>query len=191
MAKRPTSTTEPPEDDEGATGRVSYRERSELSSEIAGLALMLVAMKPAQLAAMPLPTELAEAILQCQGFRKNARARQLRLIGKLLRQVDHEALRNAITQVVRGKGARPQREKTYEAWRERLLTGGDAALADFLAQHRDGDAQRLRQLVRSATRDSTSGKGKHAARDLLRMIREIGEASARTNEASEASPDDV
>jgi len=65
------------------------------------------------------------------------------------------------------------------------LTGGDAALTEFLAQHRDGDAQRLRQLVRLASRDPTSSRGKGAARDLLRSIRELGEdAAAATGEGA-------
>jgi ribosome-associated protein len=57
------------------------------------------------------------------------------------------------------------------------LTGGDAALSELVAKYRDADAQRLRQLVRTASRDASSGKGKHAARELLRCIRELGEAN--------------
>jgi len=186
MAKKMSTIGGPePEEDEVGTGRASHRERSEESDAIAGLALLLVGMKPAQLAAMPLPPDVAEAVAQCRGYTKGARARQLRLVGKLLRQLDHAALRSAATQVMRGKGARSQREKTYETWRERLLTGGDAALTEFLAQHRDGDAQRLRQLVRLASRDPTSPRGKGAARDLLRSIRELGEdAAAATGEGA-------
>jgi ribosome-associated protein len=172
-------------DDEGGSDRVSYRERSEQANAIAELALLLVGMKPAQLAAMPLSPELAGAVEQCQAFRKNARARQLRLIAKLLRQVDHEELRRAVTQVVQRKGARSKREKVYETWRERLLTEGDPALGEFLECHRDADAQRLRQLVRVAGRDPASGKGKHAARELFRMIRDLGEAAAASCEADD------
>jgi ribosome-associated protein len=127
---------------------------------------------------LPLPPELAEAVVACQGFTKGARARQLRLIGKLIRRTDHEELRTAVTHVMRGKGARSQREKTYERWRERLLAGGDAALAELVETYRDADAQRLRQLVRTATRDASGGKGKHAARELLRCIRLLGEATS-------------
>lgn len=184
------------QDDDAAPGRTSYRERSEQADAIAGLALLLVGMKPAQLAAMPLPPELAHAVVQCQGFTKNARARQLRLIAKLLRQVDHEELRTAVTQAVRHKGARSQRDKTYETCRERLLTGGDTAFGEFLTQHRDADAQRLRQLVRLAGRDPTSARGKHATRELFRMIRDLGEARAAAtsseahDETRTEAPDD-
>ena len=160
------------------SNRVSYRERSAESSSIAELALRLVNMKPPLLATMPLPPELAQAVTQCQGFRKNARVRQLRLIAKLLRQDDHEALRVAVDQVLQHKGAQSRREKSYSAWRERLLTEGDTAFGEFLALYRDADAQRLRQLVRVATRDPTSAKGKHAARELFRLIRNLGEAEA-------------
>jgi ribosomal 50S subunit-associated protein YjgA (DUF615 family) len=116
MAKRSSSTADPPEgasaEGESATGRATHRERSEQASAIAGLGLLLVAMKPTELAALALPPELADAVLQCRGFTKGARARQLRLIAKLLRQIDHEQLRTAVTHVMRGKGARSQREKS-------------------------------------------------------------------------------
>ena len=189
MAKRMSSISEPSADaapeDEPGTGRATYRERSDEASAISGLVLLLIAMKPSQLEALSLDPEVLHAVLQCQGFTKGARARQLRLIAKLLRQHDHEALRTAVTHVMRGKGARSQREKTYERWRERLLQGGDAALTEFATQHRDADVQKLRQLVRLAARDPTRGKGKAASRDLLRLVRELGEGLAAANGVAE------
>jgi ribosome-associated protein len=194
-----SSISEPPADaaapdDAPVTGRATHRARSEEASAISGLALLLIAMKPSQLDALSLEPELRHAVVQCQGFTKGARARQLRLIAKLLRQEDHEALRTAVTHVMRGKGARSQREKTYERWRERLSTGGDAALTEFAAQHPSADIQKLRQLLRLAARDPTKGKGKAASRDLLRLVRELGEAAASATEvadAPEANDDDV
>jgi len=182
MAKRMSSISEPPADaaadEESGSSRATHRERSEEASAISGLVLLLIAMKPSQLAALSLDPEVLHAVVQCQGFTKGARARQLRLIAKLLRQHDHEAIRAAVTHVMRGKGARSQREKTYERWRERLLSGGDAALTEFATQHRDADVQKLRQLIRLANRDPSQGKGKAASRDLLRSVRELGEAAA-------------
>jgi ribosome-associated protein len=194
MAKRMSSITGPSADatpdDEPSTGRASYRERSDEASAISGLVLLLIAMKPSQLAALSLDPEVLHAVVQCQGFTKGARARQLRLIAKLLRQHDHEALRTAVTHVMRGKGARSQREKTYEKWRERLLSGGDAAVTEFAAQHPGADVQKLRQLIRLAGRDPTKGKGKAASRDVLRLVRELGEAGATPTEAADAPDDD-
>lgn len=191
MAKRMSSISEPPADaapdDEPGSARVTHRERSEEASAISGLVLLLIAMKPAQLAALSLDPEVLHAVVQCQGFTKGARARQLRLIAKLLRRHDHEALRTAVTHVMRGKGARSQREKTYESWRERLLGGGDAALTEFAAQHPGADVQKLRQLLRLAGRDPTKGRGKAASRDLLRLVRELGEAAAAATEAASAT----
>ena len=37
-----------------------------------------------------------------------------------------------------------------ESWRERLLEGGDEALAELLDEYPDADRQLLRQLVRNA-----------------------------------------
>ena len=60
-----------------------------------------------------------------------------------------------------------------EAWRERLLEDGDAALSELLESHPDADRQQLRQLVRSALDERRKDKPPRAYRELYRAIRAL------------------
>ena len=60
-----------------------------------------------------------------------------------------------------------------EAWRDRLLEGGDEALAELLDLHPDADRQRLRQLVRNAQDEKKRGKPPRAFRELFRELRGV------------------
>jgi ribosome-associated protein len=163
--------------DEGADergGRESHREKTVRMRAVAALARALVGMNAAQLATIPLEPDLREAVIACQGFRKNALARQLRRIGSLLRSVELEPIERAVAEVQSGRGERSRREQSYEHARTRLLQGGDAAMTAFVAAHPGADVQALRQHVRSALRDPDSDRGKRASRELLRAIRALG-----------------
>lgn len=180
-----------PEGEDEGLGRESHRERTIRMRAIAALANTLVGMKPPQLAAVGLPEEIAEAVVACQGFKKNARARQLRRIGGLLRAADLAPIEAGVREAQTGKGERSRREQTYEIWRTQLLTGGGPAMTAFVAAHPGADVQALRQRVRMATREPESPRGKGAARELLRMIRVLGEATlAAKLTATEASTDE-
>ena len=58
-----------------------------------------------------------------------------------------------------------------EAWRERLLDEGDAALGALLDEHPTADRQHLRQLVRNALEERKRNKPPRAYRELFRELR--------------------
>jgi len=60
-----------------------------------------------------------------------------------------------------------------EAWRDRLLAEGDAALPELLAEFPGADRQQLRQLIRNAHRERAAQKPPRAARLLFRYLREL------------------
>jgi ribosome-associated protein len=181
---------QPPEGEDEGLGRESHRERTIRMRAIAALANTLVGMKPPQLAAVGLPEEIAEAVVACRGFKKNARARQLRRIGGLLRAADLAPIEAGVREAQTGKGERSRREQSYEIWRTQLLTGGGAAMTAFVTAHPSADVQALRQRVRTATREPESPRGKGAARELLRMIRDLGEAALVAKLAAAADATD-
>jgi ribosome-associated protein len=180
----------PDDDAEPESTRESYREKSARMRDIAALAHALIKLVPAQLANVPLSEELAQAVVDCQRFTKNARARQLRRIGALLRMSELAPIEAAMHEIETGRGVRSRREQTYEHWRARLLEGGDAAMTAFVAAHPGADVQALRQHVRNATKAPESPRGKGAARELLRAIRALGETAAGTSVPDEDVADD-
>jgi len=161
--------------DEDATEPESRAQRAARMKGLASLSLTLVGFKPVDLAHVPLPPELAKAVLACQGFTKNARARQLRHIAGLLRTTDVEPIEAAVREVQTGRGERSRWEKEYERWRTRLLEDGPSAVTAFVAEHPGVDIQALRQRIRTAQGDPASARSKGAARELIRMIRAASE----------------
>ena len=157
-------------------GRESNRSKAARMKLVETLARALVDMQPVQLAKVPLPEDLREAVVACQGFTRNARARQLRRIGGLLRAVDTEPIAAAVREVQTGRGERSRREQSYEHWRTRLVQGGDSALTELVRAYPNADAQVLRNYVRAVVKAPESPRGKRASRELLRAIRTLGEA---------------
>jgi ribosome-associated protein len=93
-----------------------------------------------------------------------------------MRREDDEALdaiRDALD--VAGEAARRETATLHrvEAWRERLIVDGDAALAELLGEHPGADRQHLRQLVRNAVDERNRNKPPHAFRELFRELREL------------------
>lgn len=137
----------------------------------------LVGLSATTLAKLPLSDDLARAIRECQAITKHGgRKRQLKYIGKLMRDVDVDAIRSTLEQLTA-----PQREEVahfhrLEQWRDRLIAEGDPALAALLDEYPDNslDRQLLRQTLRNA-RDAklSEAKQKQAARELFRTLRDL------------------
>ncbi len=111
-----------------------------------------------------------------------ARKRQHAYIAKLLRREDEttlDAIRDALE--AGGEAARQETALLHraEAWRERLLADGDAALSELLEQHASADRQQLRQLVRNALEERAKDRPPRAFRELFRVLRDVIAASAQ------------
>lgn len=149
--------------------------RSHLRREanaIADVALRLTKLPKARLAQLPLDEELREALELASRLSKNAHARHLRLIAKLLRNLPNET-REAIERLSSPdhRPGPPPEEHLAERWRARLLEQGDTALAELLAEVPNADRQHLRQLLRQAQMAPPTDRSKRAARELMRAVR--------------------
>jgi ribosome-associated protein len=68
-----------------------------------------VALSPAPLARLALPEALHEAVVAAQGMRSHgARTRQMQYIGKLMRQLEPDALRRVREALEPGRAAPPR-----------------------------------------------------------------------------------
>ncbi len=88
MTRRRRGTEEEAE----GTGEVTRTARTLAASAVNKVGLRLAALPPDALDQLELPEELREAIDVCQRLKLRSRARQKRLICKLLRAEDHEAI---------------------------------------------------------------------------------------------------
>ena len=103
----------------------------------------------------------------------------------------------ALVEALDEKGEAARREVAamhrVEAWRERLLDGGDAALAELLDEHPQADRQVLRQLVRNTLEERKRNKPPRAFRELYRELRELlvpgDDTTADGHEAVDGDPE--
>ena len=145
--------------------------------DVLALAQRLVALDAGTLAKLPVPEHLHPHIADTRRITSHiAHKRQLAFLAKQMRREDDEtldAIRDALD--AGGEAARVETALLHraEAWRDRLLDEGDAALTQLLAEHPHADRQRLRQLVRNAIDERTKNKPPHSYRELFRELREL------------------
>jgi ribosome-associated protein len=145
--------------------------------EIRSLAEKLVALPAAQLARLPIPEELMPHIVETQRITSHiAHKRQLQFLAKQMRREEDEVL-EAIRDAMDEGGDAARRETAMlhhaEQWRDRLLSGGDDALANLMEEFPTADRQKLRQLVRNALDERAKNKPPRAFREIFREVKEL------------------
>ena len=184
MAFRPIVEPKPDEDDESLEATTwrgpSKSQRKRDADRVALLGRKLVELAPSEVAQFELDDELSEAIALGRTLKKGARSRQLRLIAKLLRERDTQALAAAVHGGAKQTRDAVLEEQEHQHWRLRLLNDGEPALEAFsrsLAVEITPDERReLRQLIRAGRKDPPDTKSQRAKLLLLRKIRALGRA---------------
>jgi ribosome-associated protein len=139
----------------------------------------LVKLRRDQLQRIELPDDLREAVEFAHRVTSHeGRRRHLQYLGKLMRQVDAEAIRAGIARVTGESRAAVAQMHQAERWRDRLLAD-DAALTEFVAQHPRADVQWLRAAIRAARREHAAQQPPKHARELYRRLHEWLEPTAR------------
>jgi len=164
--------------------------------ELQALGDRLVNLSAHQLESMRLPEDLLEAVLAARGMTKHeARRRQLQFIGRLMRDIEADSVREQLAAWDGQSKASAQRLHDIERWRT-LLLQDDGALTEFAARYDAGPMlQPLRACLREARREQAgAAEGARAGRhfrELFRLLREAMEHAATTSGApAPDSPDD-
>ena len=164
-----------PEDEEEII-LVSKSQLKRESEALQKLGEELVELPASQLAKIPMPEELADAVdLARRISARGGRKRQLQYIGKVMRQIDAEPIEKAMDALRNEHLRENARLHTLEQWRDRLIAEGDAALSELLEHQPNADRQHLRQLMRNAQQEAKKNKPPKSARELFRYLREVME----------------
>ena len=151
----------------------SKTERKRAMHELQTLGERLVGLNPEQLAAIALPESLQYAVEQARRITKHeARRRQLQYIGKLMRTVDPEPIREKLKVWDGVSAEHTAQQHRVERWRETLLEN-DGAIGALVHAHPGIDTRRLRALVRNAREERNAGRPPRAYRELFRALRDI------------------
>ena len=146
--------TAAPEDDHGddrGTVRPSKSARKRAAHAAQDLGEALVRLSDAELSALELPEALREALRAARRIASRAAlARQRQYIGKLMRQVDPEPIRAALAARSERHARDTERFRRIENWRERLISEGEAALAELARWHPEIDVREWQQRIGAA-----------------------------------------
>jgi ribosome-associated protein len=149
----------------------SQRKRDALALQALGEEL--IGLSPSQLEGVPLPDAVRDAVLGGRALARGAYRRQVRYLGRLLRETDVAPIIQALAAYRSASHADKARLKRIERWRERLMEEGDAAVAALLDTHPGADAQQLRQLLRNARKEQAAGRPPRSYRQLYRFLKAL------------------
>lgn len=203
-------TSLPPEnsdtDDDDAPfldpGKPSKTRRKQASHDLQELGEALMELPANRLAQLDLSDTLRDAIDELRRVRSHeGRRRHLQYIGKLMRHVDPEPLREAVASFRLPSARETLALHQAEQWRVRLVSD-DNSLTVWLREHPETDAQTLRSLIRSARKDRAESEAAAAGseprksrawRELFQLVKAglAGEAvAAKDHDDSNGAPDD-
>ena len=166
----------------------SRSEKKRQSRGLQDLGWELVELPDTELAAMPLPDEVRDAVEVARRITSNgARARQRLYIGKLLRHVDADPIRLALDRRGEIDRQRVLREKVVERWRDRLLADEAAAWTELGTIVDRTVLQQLRAMVRQARAEQSALRPPAVARQLYRRLREILAAQSHDRQGADAT----
>ena len=152
---------------------VSKSEIKRDAEDLKQLGEKLVNLTKANLTKVPLDDSLKDAIELAQRLQKEARRRQLQYIGKLLRSIDAEPIREALEKIENKHNQQQAMLHKLEILRDELVAKGDVALTDLLNEYPSADRQQLRNLIRAAQKEKEQNKLSKAYREIYQILKTL------------------
>lgn len=178
-----------PEDD-GLDRRPSKSAMKRASHELQALGEQLLAMPDARLASIEMPERLRDALADYKTTRSfEGKRRQLQYIGKVLRLVEVDELREAVAVFQLGHARNALALHEAERWRAELVGEDTTALTRWAQEYPGSDLQQLRALVRSAKKDAAAApeqRNGRGYRELFQFIKKDMEAQAQVERDADA-----
>ena len=158
--------------------RPSKSEKKRQSAALQALGEEVATLPKGELAQMPVPAELLEAIATARRIKsREALRRQYQFIGKLMRKLDTNDLESAMEERREKVQQLDRSFHELEAWRDRLIQEGMPAIDALKSELPTADRQKLRQLVTRAQQEAKRKQPPKSARELFRYLRDLKEDS--------------
>ena len=151
------------------------RSKSEVKRELAALHKLgreLVDLPGKSLDRLPLSAPAREAVVQARQLQRGALQRQLKYIGRLMRDEDAAAVRSALVELKKPGAEAVRRLHEVEALRDALLAGDDKLLEELCTRYPAFDRGHVRQLIRNANKEQVHARPPAAARALFRYLKD-------------------
>lgn len=181
----------PEHDDDNPDGRPSKSALKRQMHDLQDLGQALLDLPTSRSDRLDLPEILRDAMAEFRRTRSHeGKRRQLQYIGKLMRKVDPEPIREAVAAFQLGHAQDALTLHQAERWRDELLAD-DQAVTRWMNAHPDTELQVLRNLVRAARKDRAAqaerpgeaARQGRAYRELFQLVREgLAQAAAEPDE---------
>jgi ribosome-associated protein len=150
---------------------VSKTRRKRDMHALQALGQTLAELPAERIDALQLTEDLSDALHECRRIKaREARRRQLQYIGRLMREVDPEPIRERLA-AWQGESSRQTAWlHELERWRDRLVEDPDA-ITEFKTRHPAADAGRIRQLARNAALERVAARPPRAYRELFQELK--------------------
>lgn len=179
-------------DDTGADDDFSRPSKTQLKRDMHDLQSLgedLLTLPASRLEPLGLPEILLDAIKAAKKITNfEGRRRQMQYLGKLMRKIDAEPVRQAVADFKLGRAQDSLTLHESETWRERLLAQDDA-LQDFIGRHPGVDVQQLRSLVRAARKDASAAPEQRSGRAFRELFQFIKAEAKRMSQAAAEESD--
>ncbi|WP_290872728.1 ribosome biogenesis factor YjgA [Aquabacterium sp.] len=160
------------------------------SHELQELGKQLLAMPDSRLDDIEMPERLREALADWKKTKSfEGKRRQLQFIGKVMRGVDAEPLREAVAEFQMGHARNALELHQAERWRVELLGDDKDVVTRWAAEFPGADLQQLRALIRNARKDAAAEPDKRngrAYREIFQYIKQV--MMAQSAEAAQVPP---
>lgn len=180
MTKQPDEWLDDvPDNHEEEDEEIIWVSKSEIkrdAEELKRLGAELVDLGKNALDKIPLDERLRNEIELAQRIKKEGRRRQLQLIGKIMRSMDVEPIRQALDKLKNRHNQQVALFHKLEALRDRLIVQGDEAMTDVIALYPHAARQQLRSMIRNAQKEKAGNKPPKSARLIFQYLRELAES---------------
>ncbi|MEG3110409.1 MULTISPECIES: ribosome biogenesis factor YjgA [Pantoea] len=179
MTKQPDEWLDDvPDNQEEEDEEIIWVSKSEIkrdAEELKRLGAELVDLGKNALDKIPLDERLRAEIELAGRIKKEGRRRQLQLIGKIMRSMDVEPIRQALDKLKNRHNQQVALFHKLEALRDRMIEQGDDAMTDVIALYPHADRQQLRSMIRNAQKEKAANKPPKSARLIFQYLRELAE----------------
>ena len=167
---------------------LSKTKRKQAMDELQDLGEELVTLSTDRIKKISIPEDLRDAVRAAQRMTRHdeARRRQMQYIGKLMRNVEVEPIREALA-LVRGESASETAKlHRLEQLRSTLLAD-EKVLHEIATRYPSVDLQHLRSLRRAAVKEHEQNKPPRSYRAIFQLLKDL--EKEESGEAEESFPE--
>lgn len=155
---------------------IEFKSKTQIKNEMHELqkiGLSLVELSQADLAKIPLPSDLLDAVTLARKINKKKEGyrRQLQFIGKLMRSTDTQPIEDALNKLQSQHHEKNEFFHQLEDMRDNIVSKNDDFIHELCQTYPNLELQKLRQLARQAKKEQAAESAPKAKREIFKYLK--------------------